>query len=221
MRILAGRQTACAQGQRPALHAAEPSARRQSDQTIFHAPHPLQARKETGVVNSKIDTLDVRPDLRSGQHPFHKIQDALSRVGEGDALRLLAPFEPVPLYHVATSQGFVHQSSQTPEGDWEVIFTRNAAPAATIKPTPPEHSACGCDGPSSAKIIEVNARHLEPPQPMIRILEALARLPEGASLRAHTDRRPIHLYSHLEDRGYAGKSEEQSDGSFITHICRA
>ena len=172
-------------------------------------------------MNPKIITLDVRPDFRSGQHPFQKILNAFSGVGEGEALRLITPFEPVPLYHVAANQGFGHQSSQTSEGDWEVIFTRNAAPAAIPIEQPPDHSACGGNGTSSAETIEVDARHLEPPQPMVRILEALARLPEGASLRARTDRRPIHLYSHLEERGYVGTSEEQSDGSFITHIRRA
>jgi uncharacterized protein (DUF2249 family) len=69
--------------------------------------------------------------------------------------------------------------------------------------------------------VELDARGLEPPQPMVKILEALAALPEGGELRAHTDRRPIHLYSHLEERGFSGDSEEQNDGSFITHIrCR-
>jgi uncharacterized protein (DUF2249 family) len=53
---------------------------------------------------------------------------------------------------------------------------------------------------------------------MVKILEALAALPAGAELRARTDRRPVHLYPHLEERGFAAESEEQSDGSFITHI---
>jgi uncharacterized protein (DUF2249 family) len=173
-------------------------------------------------VNSKVKTLDVRPDFRTGQHPFHKIQDALSRTAEGETLRLIAPFEPVPLYRVATSQGFGHQSNQTSGGDWEVMFTRNSAPAVKAsEQIAPAHSTCGGNVTSSAEIIEVDARDLEPPQPMIRILEALARLKEGASLRAHTDRRPIHLYSHLDERGYIAQSEEQSDGSFITHIRRA
>jgi uncharacterized protein (DUF2249 family) len=165
-------------------------------------------------------TLDVRPDIRSGNHPFQKIQDALRQVGKDQSVRLLVPFEPVPLYHVAAGQGFDHQSSQTPEGDWEIIFMRKgAAVTKPLEQTAGEVSACGCN--STSEKIEVDARHLEPPQPLVRILEALARLPEGASLLARTDRRPIHLYSHLEDRGFVGQSQEQSDGSFITNIRRA
>jgi TusA-related sulfurtransferase len=69
--------------------------------------------------------------------------------------------------------------------------------------------------------LTVDARGLEPPQPLVVILEALARVSEGAELQARTDRRPMHLYPHLEQRGFVGTTEEQTDGSFITTIRRA
>ena len=88
--------------------------------------------------------------------------------------------------------------------------------------TPGKHSCgCGCHETSPTEVVEVDVRHLEPPQPMVKILEALLALPENTVLRAHTDRRPMHLYPMLEARGFTGESEEQSDGSFITHIRRA
>ncbi len=71
------------------------------------------------------------------------------------------------------------------------------------------------------EILDVDARGLEPPQPMVQILEALSTLPAHAALRARTDRRPVHLHPLLEARGFKGTSEEQSDGSFVTHIRRA
>lgn len=69
-------------------------------------------------------------------------------------------------------------------------------------------------------VVEVDARGLEPPQPMVRILESLAQLPDGALVRAHTDRRPMHLFAMLEERGFVATSEEQPDGSYFTHIQR-
>lgn len=69
--------------------------------------------------------------------------------------------------------------------------------------------------------LTVDARGLEPPQPLVVILESLARLPEGTALRARTDRRPMHLYALLKARGFTGETEEQSDGSFVTTIRRA
>ena len=68
--------------------------------------------------------------------------------------------------------------------------------------------------------VTLDVRGLEPPQPLVVILEALEGLPEGAELHARTDRRPMHLYPLLEQRGFTGESEEQHDGSFITIIRR-
>jgi uncharacterized protein (DUF2249 family) len=73
----------------------------------------------------------------------------------------------------------------------------------------------------STSNVFVDARGLEPPEPLVRILEAISSLPEEAELHARTDRRPMHLYAQLEQRGFTGVSEEQTDGSFITHIRRA
>jgi len=72
----------------------------------------------------------------------------------------------------------------------------------------------------SPTVIELDARGLEPPQPLMKILETVATLPQGATLRAHTKWRPALLYAQLEARGFSGESQEQSDGSYITHISR-
>ena len=68
--------------------------------------------------------------------------------------------------------------------------------------------------------VTVDVRGLEPPQPLVRILETLATLPGDTNLHAQTDRRPMHLYTQLELRGFVGETKEQTDGSFITHIRR-
>ncbi|MBI5801257.1 MAG: DUF2249 domain-containing protein [Verrucomicrobia bacterium] len=69
--------------------------------------------------------------------------------------------------------------------------------------------------------MNVDARGLEPPQPLVAILEVLSCLPEGSELHARTDRRPLHLFPLLEQRGFVGETEEQHDGSFVTTIRRA
>jgi uncharacterized protein (DUF2249 family) len=156
-------------------------------------------------------TLDVREDIRNGREPFSKIMNAAAELRTGDQLLLIAPFEPVPLFRVLEKQGFQHSAQPADSGDWEVLFTRQAEKADADTPLP-------LAPPCSASLVEVDARGLEPPQPMVRVLEALAVLPTGAKLRAHTDRRPVHLYPHLEERGFTGETEEQADGSFITSI---
>ena len=66
------------------------------------------------------------------------------------------------------------------------------------------------------RTMTLDARGLEPPRPLVVILEALSGLPEGSELRARADRRPMHLYALLEQRGFTGETEQQHDGSFIT-----
>jgi uncharacterized protein (DUF2249 family) len=173
-------------------------------------------------MTQNITTLDVRPDFRSGQHPCDKIQGALSNVRAGESLRLLVPFEPVPIYEVARTKGLTHEAKPIGGGEWEVLFS----PATAYNPLPAIRNAeghacgCGCNATEPSEILDVDARGLEPPQPMVKILEALTAFPDDALLRARTDRRPVHLYPMLEARGFTGESEEQSDGSFLTHIRR-
>lgn len=164
-------------------------------------------------------TLDVREDLRQGREPFSKIMNAAQQLGPYETLFLIAPFEPAPLFSVLGNQGFDHQSKRLQTGDWEVVFTRQpGARAALVAPASPP---CRGIKTEPIEIIEVDARGLEPPQPMIKVLEALATMPEGAELRVHTERKPMHLYAQLEERGFVGQTEEQEDGSQITHIRRS
>ncbi len=171
-------------------------------------------------MTQNITTLDVREDFRSGRKPCDKIQQALSQVGDGEALRLLVPFEPVPLFEMARNKGLTHDAKQISGGDWEVLFSHGVE--ADVRNTPPSHNSCGCGchETSPREIMDVDARGLEPPQPMMKILETLQAMPVNAELHARTDRRPVHLYPMLEARGFKGESEEQPDGSFITYIRR-
>ena len=73
---------------------------------------------------------------------------------------------------------------------------------------------------SESFIVELDARHLEPPQPLIKALEAVATLPDDATLSLHTRWRPALLYGELQKRGFVGDSFEQPDGSCITYIRR-
>jgi uncharacterized protein (DUF2249 family) len=162
-------------------------------------------------------TLDVCEDIRAGREPFGKIMATVGRLGAGDELILLAPFEPVPLFHVLAKHGFEHVARQKPAGVWEVSFRRPQGGTPTI---PENNGASSIPITDKPPELEVDARGLEPPQPLIRILEALGNLPKSAVLKARTDRRPMHLYGELETRGFIGKTEEEVDGSYITNITR-
>lgn len=165
--------------------------------------------------------LDVREDIKSGGSPCSRIMDAASPLEEGDTLQLIAPFEPTPLYEVLGREGFVHESKDLGNGDWEVRFTKDskATPSkSAATPAAKEHSGCGCSSGPSGDVVELDARGLEPPQPMVRILDELATLPEGATLHALTDRQPMHLFEQLEARGFQAESKENDEGGYLTVI---
>jgi uncharacterized protein (DUF2249 family) len=177
-------------------------------------------------MKAKTITLDVREDIRQGREPFSKIMSATATLRSNEELLLLAPFEPAPLYSVLAKQGFTHRAERKASGDWEVRFRRGAQ--CDVRPTTlgseaPRGAECGVGEQQRNKsqmVQDLDARGLEPPQPIVKILEALASLPAGAELHARTDRRPMHLYAQLETRGFTAQTEEQSDGSFLTHIRR-
>lgn len=85
-------------------------------------------------MKARIVTLDVREDLRQGRHPFAKIMQTVATLRPNESLRLLAPFEPAPLYAVLAQQGFSHQSRQIDGGDWEVLFRRTPPPTSPSRP---------------------------------------------------------------------------------------
>ncbi len=167
--------------------------------------------------------LDVRKDILSGAAPCSKIKHTASLLNEGDTLQLIAPFEPTPLYDLLGRDGFTHQSRALGGGDWEVRFTKNPAEAerqlSLVAAPDREASGCGC-GCASEETVQLDLRGLEPPQPMVRVLDALMSLPDGATLRAVTDRQPMHLIEQLEMRGFCGESVEIPEGGYATVIRR-
>jgi len=167
-------------------------------------------------MKAKTVTVDVRADIRNGREPFAKIMTAAAALQADEQLLLIAPFEPVPLFAALRKQGFAHNAKPVASGDWEVVFTRDARECET--PGSEKQNNQHALASASTEVVEVDARGLEPPQPLVKILEALAAIPAGSQILARTDRRPMHLYPQLEERGFTAETQEQSDGSFLTYI---
>jgi len=166
-------------------------------------------------MSDSIITLDVREDLRQGREPFSKIMQACADLKDEEKLLIIAPFNPSPLLAVMAQRGFRHAAKPRPGGDWEVLFARGTEPVCS------DENADSSQSPPRAgvKIIKIDARGLEPPQPLVVILEAVESLPTKTELHARTDRKPVHLYDELLRRGFSGQTEEE-DGGFLTVIWR-
>lgn len=145
--------------------------------------------------------LDIRPILEKGEEPFAAIMEAKAKLVPGQRLVVTAPFDPKPLYGIFAAEGFAVEASENPKGVWRIAF----------KPTPergetPNH--------------ELDLRVLEPPEPLHRALEALARLERGRELVLHTRFRPVHLFDQLDAETTDYDCEEAGPNHWITHLWR-
>lgn len=71
--------------------------------------------------------LDVRPLFAAGRPPLPAILAAVNQLAPGQALRLIAPLEPQPLYALLKQRGYTAAPRQREDGAWEILF----APAST------------------------------------------------------------------------------------------
>lgn len=152
--------------------------------------------------------LDVRPALARGEEPFAAIMAAANSLAPGQALRMIAPFRPAPLFNVMANRGFACTDRRRPDGAWEVIFTPvEAAPAAGLAPGSAPGAALWPDPAQS-----LDLAGLPPPEPMVRILETLAAMAPGAVLFALLDREPMFLFPELAHRGHEWAGNMDPDG---------
>ena len=64
--------------------------------------------------------------------------------------------------------------------------------------------------------IDIDNRGLPPPEPMVRILGALANAQQDDQIVALMDREPFPLYSELERRGWDHANEEDGETYRLT-----
>ncbi|MDP3218796.1 MAG: DUF2249 domain-containing protein [Deltaproteobacteria bacterium] len=66
--------------------------------------------------------------------------------------------------------------------------------------------------------IHIDARDLEPPEPLEKVMQALPLLRPGQSIRLLLLREPFPLYPILVARGYGHETQMQADGSYVILI---
>lgn len=132
---------------------------------------------------------------------------------------LVNDHDPIPLYYQFQGlypEAFEWEYLVDGPTEYQVRITRRRATSCAAPPPPPRRP--GHVGMDTSLDLELGG--LEPPEPMIRILNLLETLPPGGSFRARTDRQPIHLFPELAARGAGHVCAPAPDGSWITTITR-
>lgn len=171
-------------------------------QEVAAFPDGLERRIAEGGVR----VLDVRPIFEAGQEPFQTIMQAVDQLTDGEVFKLLAPFEPVPLYALLARKGFSHCSRSMPGGSWKIFFYRESeepGEAAVAAPGEDDFSS----GDSDDAMVELDVRGLEPPEPLERVMSAAEQLAYGGILKVRHHREPLILFDVLAERGFAYRSE--------------
>ncbi|HEY5086704.1 MAG TPA: DUF2249 domain-containing protein, partial [Gemmatimonadaceae bacterium] len=158
--------------------------------------------------------LDVRDELSKGGEPFSRIMAAVASLDDGQVLHLRAPFEPVPLFGVMGKRRFGHKTERHADDDWSVWFFRQEkmadhhpadepAPAsASSRNRHVDHGPTETEHDGARTEVWLDVRDLEPPEPLVRTLEALENLPTDSVLVQVNMRVPQFLLPILRERGF-------------------
>jgi|YelNatPaOPRAMG01_1025707.scaffolds.fasta_scaffold09465_6 uncharacterized protein (DUF2249 family) len=171
------------------------------------------------ISQAKIIELDVRPILEMGKDPFLDIMAKVKTVGDDEVLLLINSFEPVPLYSVLSKKGFEHKTIKK-ESAFYIYFFKKQVSANTAANSSNEILREKTSQHDYENIIEIDVRELEPPEPMIKILEILASVDEKTVLVVHHHREPLMLYQKLEERGYMAISNKINENYFKVIITK-
>lgn len=161
--------------------------------------------------------LDVRPIIDSGRDPLKDIVSKTKVLKTGEVLIIINSFEPIPLYTVLGKKGFSYFTEQV-DDYFQVYFykERNSVPEKPLA----NRTALTISENDFQNIIELNVHELQPPEPMMKILENLNRVDERSVMLVRHHREPVLLYPKLEERGYYAYCKKISDENYKILIAK-
>lgn len=208
----AARITGVALGELLAVAGAEPpdAGKRTPPAAETARPAWLDALDLEGA-----ERLDVRPLLATGEEPLGLVLKRAAGIAPGGLLVIEAPFDPAPLRRVLEGKGFSAHAERLAVEHWRVVFRRDreAAPAAA----PGTHGARLWH---QGEVPHIDVRGLEPPAPMLAILELLERVGRGAEVIVHHEREPLYLYPELAERGWRSELIDGEAGEVRLRLSR-
>jgi uncharacterized protein (DUF2249 family) len=168
----------------------------------------------TALTKEQLIELDVRPVIVSGSDPLTTIIGKVKTVQPGQVLKIINTFEPTPLILMLEKKGFETYVDIINDSYIETYLYKTEK--ISSEETKPEKQVTN-DWENvlqnfGDKIEKIDVRHLEMPQPMISILEALDHLPSGVALYVYHKRIPVFLLPELAQRNFEYRIKEIQDG---------
>lgn len=169
-------------------------------------------KTQTDMERKNIVDLDVRPILDSGVDPFNVIMDGLKTLKDGETLRIINTFEPIPLLNILKKKGYEYESDRPEEGIVHTYLKKieggHVQEDETPKVSERDLTYEDLERKYEGKLVEIDVRDLEMPMPMVTILENIETLEEGQALFVHHKRLPQYLLPELKEREFDYKSKE-------------
>lgn len=169
------------------------------------APKTETNKMEFIIDNAGVTELDVRPYIEAGNDPFQIIMAAIKELPEGNVLKIINSFEPIPLINVLKGKGYRSMVERPESGVVCTYFKKGEKTIA--KDNFDNKTDSSVDFESKVKAYEgrlktIDVRHLEMPEPMVTILSELEVLPADHALFVHHKKLPKFLLPELKTRGY-------------------
>ncbi|RZA00528.1 MAG: DUF2249 domain-containing protein [Sphingobacteriaceae bacterium] len=170
--------------------------------------------------------LDVRSILAQDKDPLKEILASVKKLNDGQGLKLINTFEPLPLIHLLEGKGFSYRVEHTHPNMVVTYFSRSGnVPEETVtdsltEPTIDDeqfNQKLESFDDDSVKYIDV--RNLEMPKPMLAILEQTPNLNSRSALFVYHKKIPVYLLPELEKQGlgYAFKTIGPGDVNMLIY----
>jgi uncharacterized protein (DUF2249 family) len=168
----------------------------------------------TGIMSpEQVITFDVRPVLDSGADPLKQIMSRIKDLQIGQALKIIADFEPTPLITLLKKQGYGSYVSRTGDDIVETVFYKETD-RVFMEPDLQKPGADGWDeliAKYKNKLQSVDVKNMEIGKPMHIILSMLEKIANDEALFVYHERIPVYLIPELEELGFDIRIKENSD----------
>jgi uncharacterized protein (DUF2249 family) len=143
--------------------------------------------------------LDIRPLTAKGLDPIQMVIRSTTELKPGQYLHLLLNEQP-EIYLCALDRLGYEGFTEIKNGVWNAYFRKEKV---------------SFPGPC---VVELDVRGLEPPLPLLKVLESLPSVSEGGVLKVFYPNCPDSLADKLRARGFEVEWEEAEGASYVMQV---